>query len=621
MSFIFGKYHIKKQKLNDLDLKKMSHELNFWNADDEGLWKNDYIGLGHLMLWNTPESLCEKLPLKSLHSGNVITADARIDNREELFTKLKITDKSVPDSTLILATYDKYGRDCVNHLLGDFAFVIWDINKEELFCARDHMGIKPFFYYHDNEKFIFASNLKGITSVLKNVKLDDDYINTAICSTPNPITKTCFENIKKLTPAYTLNVSKEEISINQYWDISIKRNFNFQTEEEYIEYFQFLLKDAIQCRSRTAYALGAQLSGGLDSSAIVAIALDSWEGKKSDFHTFTHSLSEKYKGKVFPFKDESEIVKQTIERNNIINNHFTGIERHNSLKVLEDKIDRLGGLFPTGTEEMTLELCSIAQENNVRTILSGFLGDSGISFRANNYQLEMFITGKWKHLITALKYEKKPLLEAIKLPLKIVKYYINTILNNTSINEDEEYFFIKNEFRSPKVKKNLNQTYYPNTIYSLDRQLQLLMSPVIDQRFLLENLTGKEWKVETVYPLADKRIIEFALALPIEFKVKKGIKRYIFKKSMQKYISNDVYKALKVNIITLPLLHKNFLNSFEKLNELIEKAGKDRRFNHIDFDKIKRVMMKTKNIKNRQDKRHAIIVCHVAISYILYIYN
>ena len=151
MSVIFGKYHIKKQTLAKTDLIKMRDKLNHWEADDVGVWKNEYVGFGHLMLWNTPESLYEKLPLVSPHSGNIITADARIDNREELFLKLKITDKSIPDSTLILAAYDKYGKDCVHHLIGDFAFAIWNANKEELFCARDHMGVKPFYYYLDND--------------------------------------------------------------------------------------------------------------------------------------------------------------------------------------------------------------------------------------------------------------------------------------------------------------------------------------------------------------------------------------------------------------------------------------------------------------------------------------
>lgn len=619
MSFIFGKYHIKKQKLEDSDLKKMSHQLNFWKADDEGLWKKDYIGFGHLMLWNTPESLNEKLPFKSPHSENIITSDARIDNREELFLKLKITNKSVSDSTLILAAYDKYGKDCVNHLLGDFAFAIWDENKQELFCARDHLGIKPFFFYHDDEKLIFASHLKGITSVLENVELDNDYINTAICLAPNPITATCFKNIKKLAPAHTLSINQKEIKTNQYWDISAKKSFNFKTEEEYIEYFQFLLKDAIQCRSRTAYALGAQLSGGLDSSAIVAIALDLWKGEKSDFHTFTNSLSEEYKGKVFPFNDESDIVKQTIAQNGIINSHFTGNETDNYLKILEDKIDRLGGLFPMGTEEMTLELCPIAQKNNVRTVLSGFLGDSGISFRANNYQLEMFVKGKWKHLIMALKYEKNPLLDVLKLPIKVAKTYVQSKYFQSRPND--EYHLIKNTSYSTDVKDNLDKNYFYSVIDSREKQLQYLTAPDIDKRFILENMSGKEWKVETVYPLADKRIIELALALPIELKVKDGMKRYLFKKSVESYISNNVYNALKVSILTLPLLHKNFLNSLKELEVIVEKAEQDNKFNQIDFDKIKQFIIETKSINDKYRKRHAIGICHFVISYILYAYN
>lgn len=617
MSFIFGKYQIKKQKLVDFDLKKMSQELNFWHADDVGLWQDDYIGLGHLMLWNTPESLYEKLPFKSFKSENVITSDARIDNREELFKKLKITDKSIPDSILILAAYDKYDKDCIHHLLGDFAFVIWDKSKDKLFCARDHMGVKPFFYYSDAERFIFSSHLKGITSVLEKVELNNNYINRAICLDKNSITSTCFKNIKKLAPAHILDVSQKGIKTNQYWDIRAKRNFNFQTEEEYIEYFQFLLKDAIQCRSRTAYALGAQLSGGLDSSAIVAIASDLWKGKKSDFHTFTHSLSEEYKGKVFPFTDESDIAKQTISLKGITNSHFTGNEIDNYLEILKEKTDRFGGLFSLGTEEMTLELCPIAQEKNIRTVLSGFLGDSGITFRANSYLSEMLMTGKWKYLINELKYEKRPLLKLMKLPLRIIKSYIMAIFSQNSNNED--CLLIKDEFRSQQVKKK----YYKNTIYSKKRQLLLLTTPDIDKRFILENITGKEWKVETVYPLVDKRIIELSLALPIELKVKEGIKRYLFKKSVKENILEEIYKANKMRTLTLPLLHKNFLNSYTHLMSFIEENENKPIFNHIDFRKIKKIMKDTKNMEYNQDSlgKHAMIICHFTFIYMLYMTN
>lgn len=619
MSVIFGKYFIQKQFLSNTDLIKMRDQLNHWNADDVGLWRNEYVGLGHLMLWNTPESLYEKLPFESPKSGNIITADARIDNRTELITSLGIKNESLPDSALILATYDKYGENCVRHLLGDFAFVIWDLNKEELFCARDHMGVRPFFYYYDGKKFIWASNLKGITSVLDNISLNDDFVNTAICLARNSTSSTCFKNILKLEPAYSLTVNSSGITSTQYWDIREKKTFNFQTEKEYKEYLTFLLEDAIKCRMRTSFAIGTQLSGGLDSSAILGIASKLWEGKWSDFHTFTNNLTEKYKGKVFPYEDESDTVKKIIIKNKITNSHFVGTEFDNYLEILKNKINRLGGLFSLGTEGMTLELSSIAQKNNVRTVLSGFLGDSGITFSPGDYQSEMLLQGKWKTLIFYLKDEDKSFYKFLKVPLRILKKYLKSILSINSWKKDE-LFLLKKEFVSPNVKENIKKRHYPPTVFSRKWQLQLLTAPNIDKRFILENITGKEWKVETVYPLVDKRIIELGLALPIELKIKGGVKRYLFKQTVKEYLVQEVYDTNKIRLLTLPLLHKNFLNSYEKLVDFIEKNETKEIFKHIDFVRIKSILANTKNMgkESKSMSNHAMIICHFTFLYMLY---
>ena len=124
--------------------------------------------LGHLMLHNTPESLQEKMPLAV--DDLVITADCRIDNRSDILKLLldfsQISANS-PDSVLILMLYKKFGFNCLNFIIGDFVFVIYDKLKNIIFCARDHLGVKPFYYYLDKNMFAFASEKKGILSLQK----------------------------------------------------------------------------------------------------------------------------------------------------------------------------------------------------------------------------------------------------------------------------------------------------------------------------------------------------------------------------------------------------------------------------------------------------------------------
>ena len=146
MSAIFGIYYLEGRPVDRTDLERMLESLAHRGSDGADLWSEGPVGLGHRMLWTTPESVHEKLPLLN-HTGDVVlTADARIDNRDELLAVLGLTacpPAQVADSQLILAAYEKWGEHCPEKLLGDFAFALWDGRKQILFCARDTSGSSP----------------------------------------------------------------------------------------------------------------------------------------------------------------------------------------------------------------------------------------------------------------------------------------------------------------------------------------------------------------------------------------------------------------------------------------------------------------------------------------------
>src|SRR5580704_11609676 len=149
--------------------------MSFWGPDGHGQWCGDGAGLGHLMLNATPESLHERLPASiRVASHLVITADARIDNRDELFDALGVPAAGrarTPDSSLILLAYERWGAECVRRLLGDFAFAIWDGRERKLFCARDPFGCMPFVYHYDGKRFVFGSDVKGVLARMESPRL------------------------------------------------------------------------------------------------------------------------------------------------------------------------------------------------------------------------------------------------------------------------------------------------------------------------------------------------------------------------------------------------------------------------------------------------------------------
>jgi asparagine synthase (glutamine-hydrolysing) len=201
-----------------------------------------------------------------------ITANVRIDGREELIAKLKV-DGSLTDADLILQAYEKWGEDCVKHLLGDFAFAIWDRRLQRVFCARDHFGVKPFFYTHTGDDFSFSS-------ILNELRLDPNVSNTLneiavgdylLFGVNQDLSTTIFKDIQRLPPGHILTFANGAIKIRPYWTMPCSTEVRFRNGASYIERFLELLSLAVKDRLRTD-RVAVSMSGGLDSTSLVAIA-------------------------------------------------------------------------------------------------------------------------------------------------------------------------------------------------------------------------------------------------------------------------------------------------------------------------------------------------------------
>ena len=190
-----------------------------------------------------------------------IFANARIDARDE----------QLPDAELILNSYKKWGDDCVKHLLGDFAFAIWDDRRQRLFCARDHFGVKPFFYTHTGNTFNFSSTLNElkVSTTLNEIAIGD-YLLFGVNQDQST---TVFKDIHRLPPGHTLVVENNEIRIQRYWTPSLPPQIRFRNPSQYVERFSELLSQAVKDRVRTN-RVAVSMSGGLDSTSLAAIACE-----------------------------------------------------------------------------------------------------------------------------------------------------------------------------------------------------------------------------------------------------------------------------------------------------------------------------------------------------------
>jgi asparagine synthase (glutamine-hydrolysing) len=276
MSGIVGILHLDGAPVDRHVLKGLVEFQKFRGPDAQQLWIDGHVGLGHTLLKTHDDSARE---LQPFHLGDNIwiTADARVDARLDSVTKLAAAgQKPGPDATdaeLILRSYRAWEEGCLDHLLGDFAFAIWDAPKQKLFCARDHMGVKPFYYAQIGSMLLFSNTLDcirehpAVSSRLNDLAIADFLLFDI---NQDPAT-TAFADIHRLPAAHSLLCERGVVSIRRYWTLSVNEPIQFKHESEYIECFRALLDQAVADRLRTKSA-GILMSGGLDSTTVAASA-------------------------------------------------------------------------------------------------------------------------------------------------------------------------------------------------------------------------------------------------------------------------------------------------------------------------------------------------------------
>lgn len=258
-------------------LDKVLAELERRGPDKTGTWSTGPIAFGHALLATTPEALLELQPLTNQKSGCTITADVRLDNRDELIAVLGLNAnaRAIGDGELILLSYLKWGEDCPTHFLGDFAFAVWDPRSERMFCARDHMGMRQLLYHHaPGRLFAFATEADALVAH-PNVptQINQGRIADFLDGLEGvDFTSTFYREVSRLPPAHVLVVDSNGLQLRRYWKLRPGTELTLSTDQDYASAFLKVFSEAVSCRLRSARPVGAMLSGGLDSNSIATIA-------------------------------------------------------------------------------------------------------------------------------------------------------------------------------------------------------------------------------------------------------------------------------------------------------------------------------------------------------------
>lgn len=266
-----------RQKIDRNLLNRMNLVQKHRGPDDHGYFVNDYVGLTHNRLSIIDLSPLGHQPMSNEDETIWIVFNGEIYNYLELIPELKSKGhifKSKTDTEVLIHAYEEYGIDCLQKFNGMFAFAIWDSRNNQLFCARDRFGIKPFYYFYKNDRFLFSSEIKAILEdpIIHrevNDRIVYDFLKHGIL---DHSTETFFCDIMQLAPAHCLILRQDRLSVTKYWDIDTENELNGKSDEFYAQGFLDLFEDSVKIHLRSDVPIGTCLSGGLDSSSIVCVA-------------------------------------------------------------------------------------------------------------------------------------------------------------------------------------------------------------------------------------------------------------------------------------------------------------------------------------------------------------
>ena len=508
------------------------------------------VGLAHLALNTTPESLLECQPMCNRDGTCWITADARVDNRDGLIRTLVsrgVHLEHPSDAELILAAYDTWGSECPKNIVGDFAFAIWDGRRHRLFCARDHLGVRPFYYRFDENSFTWASEIKQILQHPEiRQELNESMVGHYLAGNFGvPVEETFYQGIYQVLPAYSLTVQPGGMRKQRYWDADPGKSIRYRDDSEYAEHFSQVFGEAVRCRLRSSQPVGALMSGGLDSCSVVCLAAELYRQdavEDSGLEIFSSIFEE------LSSCDEREYIEEVVKKYEIPISYLCGDEiwpfRDYSL-VNPPQDEPFQGPYKL-LFEAALDW---ARRGSRHVLLTGHGGDTVVAGNAY-YYAELLRSLKLRRLISELKqhsqirkraplwlflnYALRPLIPQQAKPL------LKTVLGR---GRSELPAWIEPRFaRKVQLHERLRNSRAPRRFssFSQQRTYEQITSGWNPYWFTWLDYLSSRFGVEQRHPFFDLRLVEFALALPPEQSFQGGRTKALLRRAMDGVLPDEV---------------------------------------------------------------------------------
>lgn len=486
--------------------------------------------------WNTARSKLEPVPFDHAPSGVIAASWARLDNRDELGRKLDMDEAETngcSDTEMILRSYLKWQESCIDRLIGDFVFVIYDRQRRKVFCGRDHMGVRPFYYFASDDVFVCATSLNALLHLdCVPVSIDEQWVAEYLLNLSMSFDRTPYTGVRKLPPAHCLTVTPREMQLRRYFELSAEPALRLADPREYVDAYREELERAVKCRLDSDYAVGSELSGGVDSSTITAYAARFIDDPRSRLHTFAFVFSEL----------EPQYIMAVNRACRLPNNHVFTERETEPLSLIQRSLELLGYPMEHGNATFHEPFYRLAEQLEIRTLFSGFGGDEFCTtIHGYMVPLEMLVQRRFRELFNVLP--GNPLfrfLRMIKMELRRLK------TDNFTVPEYNPRFYDAYRMRWPHrivrdnlvSRYNLEERYFDEARFDAGYRdlkrftLERRWQPFVPTRMENCTLMAAGRKIEYRWPLLDIRLVRLFLSIPSEENYYRGMGRYLHRRAI-----------------------------------------------------------------------------------------
>ena len=540
--------------------------------------------------------------------------DVILFNREEMLEKLSKNEKQdkFPSDEELFADYvEAFGMDAIKQVNGDFAGAVYDVGKRQITLFRDHMGVRPLFYYESKDVLAFSTDIRGLLSLdFVNTGVSEEWIarlvkGYGVTSSSN----TEYENIYCVKPGsyrqYSLAGHAELLKEATYWTPGCHKT-RCRTEKEYQEKLRELVVDSVKRRlATTNKKVGAELSGGLDSSVIDIII--NRLGREGLYHSWSKDP------KVLSLVEKDErIAIEDICRQENIECHFTdeidagedslaaGQMREAGLKLTGDDNMEFRFAFPPYVNtEYILDGASYMKRHGVETVFSGHAGDEGVSHRPNIY--ELFYHHEYYHYIRNMWRRSYKSKNRIRTILSLVKKNLTVDAPRFRAPYTDIWGLpelLTKEFAEKFQKENRYPSYF---FYDAKEYIKNGGS-----RNRLDNLAlqGALCSVRYFIPYADYRLIDFAVSIPRHLYVHGTVNRYIFREAFKDIMPESLYR-LNNKSENSRMAEKRPDDWFEKYKEskreIVAHLSESVWGKYLSFDKIREWLEAPESVEDNDE--------------------